>query len=434
MPLYNPVASTTPVGVFSVKKYGAAGDGTTDDTAAIQAAINAAFAAGGGQVYFPQAVYAVNGPLVTTVNSVTAWNAQLYIPFNAVANNGIDISFISDYGVDAAVGPYFAGQQAVRQTNRAVLLSNQNFTGAVSNGNEPVVLGGPNPTGGYGSGAAVFNNVNIYWDGVSIVVPNVPDHGIGGVDFRGCAKALGGSYSCLPNAAPGTMTLPSGAGWSFGWAGPNNGNNDKSVLRDATVYAQTYGYLLGEHTFSESLRAISCFHSYGIIGTFNGAGAEHVCTMVNCSAEAIATGGSHMILIGQGAQIRATLDIEDTTLKIVDQSSSTPATGQIDVYGLFTNFATNLPANTSQVKIVNLKQPTGYWSGAPAVPSSTTAVQNTSGRDALVAISGGTFTAITVDGQATGLTAASDGVVVPAGKNIAVTYSIAPSWKWYLFG
>ncbi|MEY5003504.1 MAG: hypothetical protein RL678_1313, partial [Pseudomonadota bacterium] len=45
--------------VVSVKDFGAVGDGVTDDTAAIQATMNAVLAAGGGTVYFPRGVYRV---------------------------------------------------------------------------------------------------------------------------------------------------------------------------------------------------------------------------------------------------------------------------------------------------------------------------------------------------------------------------------------
>lgn len=46
--------TTTSTGVFSVLDYGAVGDGSTDDTDAIEACIAAAAAAGHGQVYFPE--------------------------------------------------------------------------------------------------------------------------------------------------------------------------------------------------------------------------------------------------------------------------------------------------------------------------------------------------------------------------------------------
>ena len=47
----------------SVKDFGAVGDGTTDDTAAIQAAINAVSSAGGGKVRFTRGTYKVNSSL-----------------------------------------------------------------------------------------------------------------------------------------------------------------------------------------------------------------------------------------------------------------------------------------------------------------------------------------------------------------------------------
>lgn len=48
---------------FNVLDDGAVGDGVMDDTAAIQATIDAAYAAGGGVVYFPSGTYIVSGVL-----------------------------------------------------------------------------------------------------------------------------------------------------------------------------------------------------------------------------------------------------------------------------------------------------------------------------------------------------------------------------------
>jgi hypothetical protein len=48
-------------GITSVKNYGAVGDGVTDDTAAIQAGIDAISTAGGGTLLFPEGTYIVAG-------------------------------------------------------------------------------------------------------------------------------------------------------------------------------------------------------------------------------------------------------------------------------------------------------------------------------------------------------------------------------------
>ncbi len=57
---------------LDVRQYGATGDGVTDDTAAIQAAINAASAGGGGIVWLPTGTYLISDQLVTYANVVLA--------------------------------------------------------------------------------------------------------------------------------------------------------------------------------------------------------------------------------------------------------------------------------------------------------------------------------------------------------------------------
>lgn len=64
-----PTVPTIPTGRYDVTTYGAVGDGTTDNTTKIQAAINAASAAGGGTVEFPPAAAAyLSGPITIPSN------------------------------------------------------------------------------------------------------------------------------------------------------------------------------------------------------------------------------------------------------------------------------------------------------------------------------------------------------------------------------
>ena len=51
------LAASNAAPVYDVRAFGAKGDGQTIDTAAINAAIEAAAAAGGGTVYFPAGTY-----------------------------------------------------------------------------------------------------------------------------------------------------------------------------------------------------------------------------------------------------------------------------------------------------------------------------------------------------------------------------------------
>ena len=65
---------------------------------------------------------------------------------------------------------------------------------------------------------------------------------------------------------------------------------------------------------------------------------------------------------------------------------------------------------------------------AVGVPATTVALANPFPFSCTVYISGGTVTAIAVNGATTGLTAGS--IRVPANGSITLTYSAAPAWKW----
>jgi hypothetical protein len=64
----------------------------------------------------------------------------------------------------------------------------------------------------------------------------------------------------------------------------------------------------------------------------------------------------------------------------------------------------------------------------PGVPASTTPVTNTTGVDVSVVITGGTMTAVIVNGANVGAGAGT--YVVTAGSTISMTYTVAPTWVW----
>lgn len=79
---FNANATKANIRVYNVEDYGAMHDGVTDDTVAIQTAINACHTAEGGTVYFPNGIYLLSGALQTDIDGVNP-NSQLYIPSHA---------------------------------------------------------------------------------------------------------------------------------------------------------------------------------------------------------------------------------------------------------------------------------------------------------------------------------------------------------------
>ena len=195
---------------FDVFDYGAAGNGTTDDTAAINAAIAACQTAGGGTVWFPGAhTYLVTGTLAITGNGVCLLGAGSQ---NTVINfqNGTSDCITVE-------GPSYASQITGFQMSGFRL----NFTGKT--GGRTVVLA--NLT------ASILSDVYIYncWTGIEIW--NINNLLLDYVTIQGVTGGSG-SPTYFGTAAPGACY-----GLFFHSPGDSSGRSDQLTTRSVVVNA-----------------------------------------------------------------------------------------------------------------------------------------------------------------------------------------------------
>lgn len=240
---------------FNVFKYGATGDSAQDATAAIQAAIDACIAAGGGDVFFPNGIYTLGGALVTSENGVNP-NSQLYIPPVYVAPARTHIRFIGETGPNYTPAALYVDTTFTR---KGVILRST-ITGS---GILPSVFGGK---GDVTSGSAfTFHYVN--FENITLIVKSNAGgtgptmSGINGSQYASlqvdnCIVGIDTSLfrAALPQNEVAGIITTKGTG------------ETRSGVRRSLTYGFRYGIVAGEHCMLENAQAFGCYASFVMNG------------------------------------------------------------------------------------------------------------------------------------------------------------------------
>lgn len=307
----------------------------TDDTAAIQSAINAAIAyaeahGGAATVWFPAGIYGVGGPLVTS----TSGNAQLTIPVVSTTGGKVVLIF-QGIGDGAAVQHW---QQIPPQMSGSTIVSFGVFANpsaqatSINNNGNPALLGGPSQPGGFGISPGVFTNVHVVLQGLSLRT-TYSAYGLGytAADLSGCAngRLRDFGYGSMGTVANGDYGNPSqfGTGLSVGILMPASGNNDLVLMENITCAGgYTYAAFVTEHADMVGVRLLYSWAGLCPVGLYYGSvGSTHAIRGF-VSVEAC---HYHLYLIGAGSGgvgpfLHLLLDTEGSVL-FGDNGSGTPS-------------------------------------------------------------------------------------------------------------
>lgn len=407
---------------YDVKDYGVAGDNATDDTAAINAVVAQAVSDGisdgtyFARVYFPPSTYLLSG--ATTKGGATQGNSQITLPVIPSTGRKFVLVF-SGTESGSAIAHW---EQTVGQRSGAVLRST--LTGQTPDGTWgfPSVVGGPTVV----QGSGMFTNLQFVVEGVTVMAPHNPS--LMGWDLKYVAQMVMLSGAALADAgvagSPSLNTLPTND-QGIGLRVPNQQNNACNLIVDFACEGFYYGCTVTEHFTALRLMIVYC--QVGLFVGGLGGISFHGASIVNYGVEATPihiqcldndSGTFPIDIVSLHTETSTTWDVDDVNNML---------TGTI--HWMKNDNTTPLVRGGAKIKIIS--QNKAAVPGAktpPSVSGSTVAFQNPFWRDCAVTISGGTVTGIAVDGTATGATTGT--VIVPTGKTITLTYSVAPTWNW----
>lgn len=242
------------LGYFNVKKYGAVGNGSTDDRVAIQAAVNAAFAAGGGTVYFPKGIY-------STGTGFTQQKGQIVVPYSsfAASTDNPTIRFLGEAMTPQVFNPLEAGGSNRLPSNKGVII--QSWIPAGTTGSVISSLG---------EGGSTWNVMNFTrFEMENITVRLNARNGSGAAAGTKDTAINGFALSMMEldhvtvgvNSPDDSLAQP--ASTSVGIITPSNSNWVKNDFNDIWVIGVNKAIIAYEHANMDNFYIDAC--NYGVV-------------------------------------------------------------------------------------------------------------------------------------------------------------------------
>lgn len=421
-PLVPNARGVLPPGYFPVNLYGA----TLDDTA-IQAAINAASAAGGGVVLLAGVQYTINNQLLINSDNIQVWGAGRETVLNIGGAFPAATSAILVTAPGGAVARYGIALRNLRITNTAVTTA----TAIELQSTYFALLDSVDIEGVYARSVYLNGSVapNTLFGAYTLIshchIGNIP----GGATSAGTG--------ILTNNHESVKVSQCVINWfqQAGGTGINIANSDCTVSQCDIDECDT-GLQL---TFCHYPTVSACHFDRGVtrfIYNHGAIGARLTHNHFSSRDPVFGVGSTTVVVDSNGADSVVANNIWQTgttwTNALSEVAGPTAASlyesndfGGLAIVRLNTAAGATLRGNVGY-------NPQGANVAQPAVPSSGFAQVNTTGVDCMVEVIGGTVSQVAIGASNTGAPpAASAWYRVPVAQSITLTYTVAPTWTWY---